>query len=147
MHHAGCRVKTIEHPLFNIEAFSSYKAGGFESANRTLTSMKQILSMVLVLVMLGGAALLNPSEDHHKEAIVALYKDENPISGALGIGHVLAEATTYHNYVLYSTTTLGEEKISTGYVGLVDVRSLNLAQLPDVIIEHLPEDVRRRLGR
>ncbi len=101
--------------------------------------MKQILGMVLVLVVLGGAALLNPSEDRHQEAIVAQYTDENPISGALGIGHVLAEATTYHNYVLFSTTTLGEDKISTGYAGLVEVRSLNLAELPELIRRKLDE--------
>ncbi len=109
--------------------------------------MKTILSMVVVLALLGGAAFMNPSEDQHQDAIVAQYKDENPISGRLGIGHVFAEATTYHNYVLFSTTTLGEEKISTGYVGLVTVRSLDLGELPDVVIELLPEDVRRNLER
>ncbi len=100
--------------------------------------MKHIISMVVLV--LGGAALLNPSEDRHEDAIVAQYKAQNPISGALGVGHVLAEATTYHNYVFFSTTTIGEEKISTGYVGRIDVRSLN-------IIELLPEDIRRQLRR
>ncbi len=102
--------------------------------------MKHIISMGVVLLVLGGAALLNPSEDRHEDAIVAQYKAQNPISGALGVGHVLAEATTYHNYVFFSTTTIGEEKISTGYAGRIDVRSLD-------IIELLPEDVRRKLRR
>ena len=101
--------------------------------------MKQILSMRLVLVLLGGAALLNPSEDRHQEAIVAQYKKENPLSGTLGAGHILAEVTTYHNYVLYSTTTIGEDKISTGYIGFVDVHSLDLAGVPDLIRRKLQE--------
>ena len=102
--------------------------------------MKQIISMVVVLLVLGGAALLNPSADRHKDAIVAQYKAQNPISGTLGFGHALAEATTYHNYVFFSTMTIGEKKISTGYASRVDVRSLD-------IIELLPEDVRRQLGQ
>ncbi len=40
--------------------------------------MKQIISMGVVLLVLGGAALLNPSEDRHKDAIVAQYKAQNP---------------------------------------------------------------------
>ena len=109
--------------------------------------MKHIISVVVVLLALGGAALSNPSEDRHKDAIVAQYKAENPISGALGVGHALVEATTYHNYVLFSTTTLGEEKISTGYVGRVEARALDIAELPDYVIELLPDDVRRQLRR
>lgn len=109
--------------------------------------MKQIISMAVVLLVLGGVALSNPSEDRHKDAIVAQYKADNPISGALGVGHVLAEATTYHNYIVYSRTTIGEETISTGYVGFVDVSSLDIAELPDYVIELLPEDVRRQLRR
>ena len=99
--------------------------------------MKQIISMVVVLLVLGGATLLNPSADRHKDAIVAQYKAQNPISGTLGFGHALAEATTYHNYVFFSTMTIGEEKISTGYASRVDVRSLD-------ILELLPKDVRRQ---
>ena len=102
--------------------------------------MKQIISMGVVLLVLGGAALLNPSEDRHKDATVAQYKAQNPIFGTLGLGHALAEATTYHNYVFFSTMTIDEEKISTGYAGRVDVSSLD-------ILELLPEDVRRQLGQ
>ena len=52
---------------------------------------------------------------------------------------MLAETTTYHNYVLFSTTTLGKDKISTGYAGLVEVRSLDLAELPELIRRKLDE--------
>ena len=102
-------------------------------------SMKQLFSMLLVLVVLGGAALLNPSEDRHRDAIVAQYKKENPLSGRFLVGDALARMTTYHNYVLFSTTTIGEDKISTGYVGLVDVHSLDLANVPDLIRRKLDE--------
>ena len=91
--------------------------------------MKQVIYMVALLLLLGGAALLNPSEDQHQDAIVGQYKAQNPISGTLFFGHALAKATTYHNYVFFSTMTIGEDKISTGYVSHVDVRSLDIRQL------------------
>lgn len=109
--------------------------------------MKHLISMVVVLLALGGAALLNPSEDQHKDAIVAQYNAHNPISGALGVGRALAEATTYHNYVFFSQTTIGEEKMSTGYAGRVDARSIDVADLPEYVLELLPEDVQQQVRR
>ena len=101
--------------------------------------MNHALMLPVLLPLLGGAALLNPSEDRHRDAIVAQYKKENPLSGRFLVGDALAQMTTYHNYVLFSTTTIGEDKISTGYVGLVDVHSLDLANVPDLIRRKLDE--------
>ena len=104
--------------------------------------MKKVLFMGIVLVVIVAAALANPSEDQHQDHIIAQYKADNPISGTLGVGHAFAEVVTYHNYVFFSKTTIGEEQISIGGLGILEVRSLDINDLPDYLLEQLPEDMR-----
>ena len=107
--------------------------------------MRNLLLFGAAFLILVGMAISNPSQERHREAIASQYSAENPITGALGAGYLFAKMTTYNNYLLFSTTTVRDERISVGVVGLVDIRSLDIDQLPPAIMEELPENIRRKI--
>lgn len=107
--------------------------------------MRNLILFCLAFLILAGLALSNPSQERHQEAIASQYSEENPITGALGAGYLFAKVTTYNNYVLFSTTTVRDERVSLGIIGLVNIRSLDIDQLPPAIMEELPENVRQKI--
>lgn len=107
--------------------------------------MRRLLLFSVTFLALFLVALTNPSPQSHEEQIVAQYSEQNPITGKLGAGHILAEMTTYHNYLLFSTTSFRDERISIGALGFIHTRSLTIDELPSTMIDHLPKGLRDQL--
>lgn len=103
--------------------------------------MKQVVLMIIVLGAIAAVAITNPSREKHEEAIIDQYKKQNPISGALGVGNTIAKFVEYHNYVVYSTTTIDDERISVGYLTRVEVRSMDINDILMTLRSHLPPEI------
>ncbi|MBK7428048.1 MAG: hypothetical protein IPI60_14015 [Saprospiraceae bacterium] len=84
--------------------------------------------LILVIVLMVVAALSNPSHSTHREKIKATFKQDNPLISAVGGGEVFTRLVDYHSYILFSTTTLDDEKVSTGIFGMVWVNRVNIEE-------------------
>ena len=76
--------------------------------------------MIVSTALIIFVAIFNPNEEKHKSVIIEKYKQENPISGFLNIGDLFTNILKYKNYIFYSTMTIGEKRISTGFLGNVN---------------------------
>jgi hypothetical protein len=101
-------------------------------------TMKRFI-IVLILV-LGLAMLLNPSYEKHQKKLVESYKEKNPVTGMIGAGELLAKATEYENYYVFSATkvTGREERLSFGAYGFVFI-------LVDLDLGNIIEEAKKRL--
>ena len=92
--------------------------------------------VVIVLFLLG---VLNPAPTAHRQQIAQTYANENPVTGAIGVGEALGAVASYHDYVFFSTTSLGGRRVSVGAVWTVQppVRQEILKELPEWMREKL----------
>ena len=80
-----------------------------------------VAPVVPVAALVVAALVLNPSPDHHREAIKEAIADSSPLAGLLRLGSLAAFASTYHSLGVASYTTAGEQTLSIGAFGLVFV--------------------------
>lgn len=85
-------------------------------ANRSVLLVAAVASAATA-----AAFLLNPSPDRHRERIAETVAERSPLAGALGIGALKAFASEYHSLGVASYTTVNEQTLSVGALGLVFV--------------------------
>lgn len=91
--------------------------------------MKQFASFAILLLVFLVAGILNPGISEHREAIQAAEGNDS-VWNLLDFSHMLKAASVeYHNYILFSTCTIGEVRVSTGYFGHVAVNSVNWMEI------------------
>jgi len=99
--------------------------------------MKKIRRFLIFLVILAVVLFIsNPDKKDHRDKIVEKYKDENPLTGALGAGDLVKEVIAYKNYHVYSIGKISvtDEAVSIGLFGFVYVYgSLDLMKYKDMI--------------
>lgn len=86
--------------------------------------MKKLLVLILVLILI--AAISNPSHTAHREKIKSTFKQDNPLISAVGGGEVYSRLLDYHSYLIFSKTTLDDETVSTGMLGMVWVNKVQI---------------------
>jgi hypothetical protein len=84
--------------------------------SRRTTVALPLAGMALVL---GLAFLLNPSPDRHRARIKQAVAQRNQVAGALGVGSIVAFASTYHSVGVASYTSAGGRTLSIGAFGVV----------------------------
>ncbi|MDE2600221.1 MAG: hypothetical protein KGL40_11430 [Rhodocyclaceae bacterium] len=85
-------------------------------------SKKSLLVIIAVLLALVVAMALNPSDAKHRSAIRDAVAQRSPIAGMLGIGSLKAMTVEYHSFGVVSYTSVDENVISVGALGMVHVR-------------------------
>jgi hypothetical protein len=99
-------------------------------------------AVVLGLILI---AVLNPSPTTHRHRIAQTYANENPVTGAIGVGEALGAVASYHDYVFFSTTSLGEKRLSVGAVWMVHATPPSAGELSTFVMEKLPPPLRQEL--
>jgi len=99
-------------------------------------------TIILGLILLG---VLNPSPTTHWQQIAQTYANENPVTGALGVGKALGAVSSYHDYVFFSTTSLGPKRMSVGAVGMVRATPPSATELSTFVMERLPPTIRQEI--
>lgn len=107
--------------------------------------MRWLTAFGAVFVLLLLLALTNPGADAHRHDIAETYAEQNPISGAVGVGDALGITAEYHNYVVFSTTRLGPHRVSIGALGGVRSMPPSAEQLSTLVLEKVPPPVKQRL--
>lgn len=113
--------------------------------------MRQLLYLLLAFGLLVTLGLTNPSPSHHRDVVAATYKHKNPITGQLGVGHLISRLTSYHDYVFLSVSTLAGRRVSIGGLGVVyafppryeEAQKLLIERIPDQLWDKMPEEVRQ----
>jgi hypothetical protein len=98
--------------------------------------------VVIVLFLLG---VLNPAPTAHRQQIAQTYANENPVTGAIGVGEALGAVASYHDYVFFSTTSLGERRVSVGAVWTVHATPPSASELSTFVMKKLPPPVRQEI--
>jgi hypothetical protein len=98
------------------------------------------LSRKLIIILIIGLALLasNPDLKKHQDKIIEKYKQENPLTGALGAGELVRQVVAYKSYYLFSVGKISvtNESVSFGIAGFVIVHgSLDLMKYKDKLPE------------
>jgi len=88
---------------------------------------------------------LNPSPTAHRQQIAQTYANENPVTGAIGVGEALGAVASYHDYVFFSTTSLGGRRVSVGAVWTVHAAPPNASELSTFVMKKLPPPVRQEI--
>ncbi len=99
--------------------------------------MKIIVTMAVLFIFIIIGAITNPDQSIHQEIIIEQYKKENPLTGLLFLGEAFSKTITYNNYILFSTTTIGKSRLTTGYLNNVVCRSMELDELKQSIKSNL----------
>jgi hypothetical protein len=97
-----------------------------------------VLGLILIVV-------LNPSPTAHRQQIAQTYANENPVTGAIGVGEALGAVASYHDYVFFSTTSLGDAQMSVGVAGFVHATPPTASQLSAFVMKKLPPPVRQEI--
>lgn len=79
---------------------------------------------IMLIIILAGMVVLNPSHDKHKTKIDTMLKGDRPLIGAIGGGKLLGALTKYQNYYLFSMTEVEGRQVSVGVLGFVIVNKL-----------------------
>ncbi len=99
--------------------------------------MKKIRRFFIFIVILSIVLFIsNPDRGDHQKKIVEKYKEENPVTGALGTGDLVKEVIAYKNYHICSIGKISvtDESVSIGIAGFVYVYgSLDLMKYKDMI--------------
>jgi hypothetical protein len=82
---------------------------------------KKFLPTLIALAVIVLAILTNPSPDRHREKIKELVAKRSLLERTLGVGQVLAFASTYHSLGVASYTTVNDKTTSIGFMGMVFV--------------------------
>ena len=61
----------------------------------------------------------NPSHEDHRKQFVQQFDKRHPVAKWFGVGDLSAILTTYHSYLLFSTTTYDDHGITFGVLGMV----------------------------
>lgn len=72
-----------------------------------------------VAVLIALLALLNPSAEQHREGIAEGYAERSALDKALGVGHLAAFVSKYHSLGVASYTTVNDDVVSVGVLGMV----------------------------
>jgi len=104
-------------------------------------------------VIVGGAiglglsllGVLNPSPTTHRQQIAQTYANENSVTEAVGVGEALGTVVSYHDYVFFSTTSLGPKRMSVGAVGVVHATPPSATELSAFVMERLPLPIRKEI--
>jgi hypothetical protein len=80
-----------------------------------------ILIAITAASVTAAGFLLNPSPERHRDRIRSAVEERSPLAGALGVGALRAFVSEYHSLGVASYTTVGEETVSIGALGLVFV--------------------------
>jgi len=84
--------------------------------------MKNLLRLIVVVaVLLGIAALTNPSADEHRAAIRKAVAERSPLAGLLGIGALSAFVSNYHSLGVASYTVVNGKTATFGAFKMVFV--------------------------
>ncbi len=86
--------------------------------------MKRIRRFFIFLIILAVVLFIsNPDKKDHEDKIVEKYKEENPLTGALGAGDLVKEVVAYKNYQICSIGKISvtDESVSIGIAGFVFV--------------------------
>lgn len=78
-----------------------------------------IVAAVVAASVTAAGFLLNPSPERHRDRIRAAVEERSPLAGALGVGALRAFVSEYHSLGVASYTTVGDETLSVGALGLV----------------------------
>ncbi len=99
--------------------------------------MKKVRNFFIFLIILAVVLfILNPDKKDHQEKIVEKYKEENPLTGALGAGDMVKQVIAYKNYHICSVGKISvtDESVSIGIAGFVYVYgSLDLMKYKDMV--------------
>ena len=109
--------------------------------------MRKGLVFIVVIVVFGTAFASNPSHNSHKQKINVAYSSENLLTGLAGVGEVLGEVSDYNNYVLFSTTYLGDRRMSIGILGKVYATPPDAEELTSFIMRNIPPSLREKILR
>lgn len=88
--------------------------------------MKKLLAAAAVLGLL---ALLNPSEDRHRERFAEAFRADHPVLTLFGADRVAPSLLAYRSYGLVSVGRVGDHVVTVGGVGMVRVRELDMEKL------------------
>lgn len=80
---------------------------------------KPLSSLIILVVLLGAAAALNPSADKHRARIKEAVAERSQIEKVLGVGHLTAFVSKYHSVGVASYTTVNGKLASIGAFGMV----------------------------
>jgi len=78
-------------------------------------------SNFLAVLFIAFLFVSNPEHTAHKAALNNAVKKESLFASAIGMGRVIGWTTTYEDYYLVSTSSIGGEVISVGVMGKVFV--------------------------
>lgn len=78
-------------------------------------------TVVVLLAVIGAAALLNPSPDAHRAKIKAAVAERSQVAALLRLGDLQAFVSNYHSLVVASYTTANDKVLSVGAFGMVMV--------------------------
>jgi hypothetical protein len=99
--------------------------------------MKKVRNFFIFLIILAVVLFIsNPDKKDHQEKIVEKYKEENPLTGALGAGDMVKQVIAYKNYHICSVGKISvtDESVSIGIAGFVYVYgSLDLMKYKDMV--------------
>jgi hypothetical protein len=82
-------------------------------------SKASIVSMAVTGIVIALAFALNPSPEQHRAKIKASIAERNQLAGLLGLGALAAFASTYHPLGVASYTTVNDQTVSVGALGMV----------------------------
>ncbi len=75
--------------------------------------------VVIVLALIGVAALLNPSPEAHRDKIKQAVAQRSQLAGLLGLGDLQAFLSNYHSLGFASYTKAGDQLLTVGAFGMV----------------------------
>jgi hypothetical protein len=97
--------------------------------------MKSLARRLIILLIIAAALFVsNPDLKKHQDKIVEKFKQENPVTGALGAGELIKQVVAYDNYYICSLGKISvtNETVSFGIAGFVIVYStLDLMKYKD----------------
>jgi hypothetical protein len=92
--------------------------------------------LIILLIIAAALFLSNPDLKKHQDKIVEKFKQENPLTGALGAGELIKQVVAYDNYYICSLgkISITNETVSFGIAGFVIVYStLDILKYKDKI--------------
>lgn len=99
--------------------------------------MKSIRKFFIFIIILAIVLFIsNPDKKDHQDKIVEKYKEENPLTGALGAGDMVKQVIAYKNYHICSVGKISvtDESVSIGIAGFVYVYgSIDLMKYKDMV--------------
>lgn len=80
-----------------------------------------VTTFVVLAVLLGAAALLNPTPEQHRDAIRRTIAERSTLERIFGVGVLTAFASSYRSLGVGSYTVVNGRVVSVGAFGFVHV--------------------------